>query len=105
MGIEKCSSWDLDNNTWGGWGEVIGTVLVDAVEPPFKEESITDEEMMLYFAQEHDCSFHPKEFDDDDAEFVDFIFSMYGTTSLDEEEEPAASVVDDNFSTFQQVYN
>ncbi|GJU96071.1 hypothetical protein Tco_1320827 [Tanacetum coccineum] len=75
------------------------------VEPPFKEESITDEEMMLYFAQEHDNSFHPKEFDDDDAEFVDFIFSMYGTTSLDgEEEEPAASVVD-NFSTFQQVCN
>ncbi|GJS26526.1 hypothetical protein Tco_0487146 [Tanacetum coccineum] len=73
------------------------------VEPPFKEESITDEEMMLYFAQEHDNSFHPKEFDDDDAEFVDFIFSVYGTTSLDEEEEePVASVVD-NFSTFQQV--
>ncbi|GJV07006.1 retrotransposon protein, putative, ty1-copia subclass [Tanacetum coccineum] len=72
------------------------------VEPPFKEESITDEEMMLYFAQEHDNSFHPKEFDDDDAEFVDSIFSMYGTTSLDEEEEePAASVVD-NFSTFQR---
>nr|GEW40114.1 ribonuclease H-like domain-containing protein [Tanacetum cinerariifolium] len=26
MGIEDCASWDLDNSTWGGWGEVIGTV-------------------------------------------------------------------------------
>nr|GEX26928.1 hypothetical protein [Tanacetum cinerariifolium] len=30
MGIEDIASWDLDNSTWGGWGEVIGTVLVDA---------------------------------------------------------------------------
>nr|GEW51188.1 hypothetical protein [Tanacetum cinerariifolium] len=28
MGIEDIASWDLDNSTWGGWGEVIGTVLV-----------------------------------------------------------------------------
>nr|GEX22097.1 hypothetical protein [Tanacetum cinerariifolium] len=28
MGIEDIGSWDLDNSTWGGWGEVIGTVLV-----------------------------------------------------------------------------
>nr|GFA80293.1 hypothetical protein [Tanacetum cinerariifolium] len=28
MGIEDIASWDLDNNTWGGWGEVIGTVPV-----------------------------------------------------------------------------
>nr|GEZ46872.1 reverse transcriptase domain-containing protein [Tanacetum cinerariifolium] len=27
---EEGASWDLDNNTWGGWGEVIGTVPVDA---------------------------------------------------------------------------
>nr|GEZ88363.1 hypothetical protein [Tanacetum cinerariifolium] len=27
MGIEDIASWDLDNSTWGGWGEVIGTVL------------------------------------------------------------------------------
>nr|GEV32222.1 hypothetical protein [Tanacetum cinerariifolium] len=26
IGIERCDSWDLDNNTWGGWGKVIGTV-------------------------------------------------------------------------------
>nr|GEV49402.1 hypothetical protein [Tanacetum cinerariifolium] len=30
MGIEDIASWDLDNSTWRGWGEVIGTVLVDA---------------------------------------------------------------------------
>nr|GFA47071.1 hypothetical protein [Tanacetum cinerariifolium] len=30
MGIEDIASWDLDNNTWGGRGEVIGTVPVDA---------------------------------------------------------------------------
>nr|GEX23742.1 hypothetical protein [Tanacetum cinerariifolium] len=30
MGIKDIASWDLDNNTWGGWGEVIGTVLVSA---------------------------------------------------------------------------
>nr|GEZ16460.1 retrovirus-related Pol polyprotein from transposon TNT 1-94 [Tanacetum cinerariifolium] len=30
MGVEDIASWDLDNSTWGGWGEVIGTVLVDA---------------------------------------------------------------------------
>nr|GEU77646.1 protein NRT1/ PTR FAMILY 8.1-like [Tanacetum cinerariifolium] len=29
MGIEDIDSWDLDNSTWGGWGEVIGTVPVD----------------------------------------------------------------------------
>nr|GEW52644.1 hypothetical protein [Tanacetum cinerariifolium] len=28
VGIERCASWDLDNSTWGGWGEIIGTVLV-----------------------------------------------------------------------------
>nr|GFB85172.1 hypothetical protein [Tanacetum cinerariifolium] len=28
IGIEDIASWDLDNSTWGGWGEVIGTVLV-----------------------------------------------------------------------------
>nr|GEZ88805.1 reverse transcriptase domain-containing protein [Tanacetum cinerariifolium] len=28
--IEICASWDLDNSTWGGWGEMIGTVPVDA---------------------------------------------------------------------------
>nr|GEX52217.1 hypothetical protein [Tanacetum cinerariifolium] len=28
MGIEDIASWDLDNSTWGGWGEVIGTILV-----------------------------------------------------------------------------
>nr|GFA82394.1 hypothetical protein [Tanacetum cinerariifolium] len=28
MGIEDIASWDLDNSTCGGWGEVIGTVLV-----------------------------------------------------------------------------
>nr|GEY69287.1 hypothetical protein [Tanacetum cinerariifolium] len=28
--IEEGASWDLDNSTWGGWGEVIGTVPVDA---------------------------------------------------------------------------
>nr|GEX92013.1 60S ribosomal protein L7a-1 [Tanacetum cinerariifolium] len=28
MGIEDIASWDLDNSTWGGWGEVIGTVPV-----------------------------------------------------------------------------
>nr|GEX11559.1 Gag-Pol polyprotein [Tanacetum cinerariifolium] len=26
-GIEDIASWDLDNSTWGGWGEVIATVL------------------------------------------------------------------------------
>nr|GEX97865.1 hypothetical protein [Tanacetum cinerariifolium] len=26
MGIEDIASWDLDNSTWGGWGEVIGTI-------------------------------------------------------------------------------
>nr|GEY27733.1 hypothetical protein [Tanacetum cinerariifolium] len=30
MGIEDIASWDLDNSTWGGWGEVIGTVPVEA---------------------------------------------------------------------------
>nr|GEX98648.1 hypothetical protein [Tanacetum cinerariifolium] len=30
MGVKDIASWDLDNSTWGGWGEVIGTVLVDA---------------------------------------------------------------------------
>nr|GEW92745.1 hypothetical protein [Tanacetum cinerariifolium] len=30
MGIEDIASWDLDNSTWGGWGEVIGTVSLDA---------------------------------------------------------------------------
>nr|GFA04521.1 hypothetical protein [Tanacetum cinerariifolium] len=30
MRIEDIASWDLDNSTWGGWGEVTGTVLVDA---------------------------------------------------------------------------
>nr|GEY11378.1 hypothetical protein [Tanacetum cinerariifolium] len=30
MRVEDIASWDLDNNTWGGWGEVIGTVSVDA---------------------------------------------------------------------------
>nr|GEX92385.1 uncharacterized mitochondrial protein AtMg00810-like [Tanacetum cinerariifolium] len=29
MGIESFDSWDLDNSTWGGWGEVIGTVQVN----------------------------------------------------------------------------
>nr|GEX52972.1 hypothetical protein [Tanacetum cinerariifolium] len=29
MRIEDIDSWDLDNSTWGGWGEVIGTVSVD----------------------------------------------------------------------------
>nr|GEW85820.1 hypothetical protein [Tanacetum cinerariifolium] len=28
VGIERYASWDLDNSTWGGWGEVIGTVPV-----------------------------------------------------------------------------
>nr|GFA54901.1 hypothetical protein [Tanacetum cinerariifolium] len=28
MGIEDIVSWDLDSSTWGGWGEVIGTVQV-----------------------------------------------------------------------------
>nr|GEZ01900.1 hypothetical protein [Tanacetum cinerariifolium] len=28
MGIEDIASWDLDNSTWGGWGEVVGTVPV-----------------------------------------------------------------------------
>nr|GFA11999.1 retrovirus-related Pol polyprotein from transposon TNT 1-94 [Tanacetum cinerariifolium]GFA62378.1 retrovirus-related Pol polyprotein from transposon TNT 1-94 [Tanacetum cinerariifolium] len=31
MGIEDIASWNLDNSTWGGWGEVIGTVPVEAV--------------------------------------------------------------------------
>nr|GEX97635.1 hypothetical protein [Tanacetum cinerariifolium] len=26
--IERCAGWDLDNSTWEGWGEVIGTVPV-----------------------------------------------------------------------------
>nr|GEV70638.1 putative polyprotein [Tanacetum cinerariifolium] len=26
--MKDSASWDLDNNTWEGWGEVIGTVLV-----------------------------------------------------------------------------
>nr|GEV31780.1 hypothetical protein [Tanacetum cinerariifolium] len=30
MRVEDIASWDLDNSTWGGWGEVIGTVSVDA---------------------------------------------------------------------------
>nr|GEY49487.1 hypothetical protein [Tanacetum cinerariifolium] len=30
MGIESFDSWDLDNNTWGGWGKGLGTVPVDA---------------------------------------------------------------------------
>nr|GFD04333.1 hypothetical protein [Tanacetum cinerariifolium] len=30
MRIEDIASWDLDNSTWEGWGEVIGTVSVDA---------------------------------------------------------------------------
>nr|GEZ33059.1 reverse transcriptase domain-containing protein [Tanacetum cinerariifolium] len=28
IGNHRNASWDLDNSTWGGWGEVIGTVQV-----------------------------------------------------------------------------
>nr|GEY50940.1 hypothetical protein [Tanacetum cinerariifolium] len=30
MMIKSFDSWDLDNNTWGGWGKVIDTIPVDA---------------------------------------------------------------------------
>nr|GEU98208.1 hypothetical protein CTI12_AA187700 [Tanacetum cinerariifolium] len=45
MGVEDCASWDLDNSTWGGWGEVIGTVPVDAVE--FLGHKIKDGGLMM----------------------------------------------------------
>nr|GEZ62189.1 reverse transcriptase domain-containing protein [Tanacetum cinerariifolium] len=28
MGLKECATWELDNNTWGGRGKGIGTVLV-----------------------------------------------------------------------------
>nr|GEX02145.1 hypothetical protein [Tanacetum cinerariifolium] len=33
IGIESFNSWDLDNITWGGWGEVIGTIQYAALIP------------------------------------------------------------------------
>nr|GEX98105.1 hypothetical protein [Tanacetum cinerariifolium] len=48
MRIEDCASWDLDNSTRRGWGEMIGTVQVRSTESVDADYAIDTEHLTLF---------------------------------------------------------